>query len=150
MKTKSDIIIMIRFCFTNLDVGYSKMNCPAARSEQALVISHSCTSELCPPYSQQEPSQPPSAAAQGALALSRECLKGYGMGKSGGLLCFPLLWGLLGLSWEMKGQKGGRAEPKPGRVSGWEVEADPREAGTGNCRALLSSGWPQGLGMIVW
>lgn len=58
------------------------------------------------------------------------------MGKWGWLLCFPLA----GRSWEIKGQREGRAEPKLGSVPGWEVEADPREAGIGNCRDLWNSG----------
>lgn len=48
--------------------------------------------------------------------------------------------GSAGRSWEIKGQREGRAEPELGSVPGWEVEADPREAGIGNCRGLLSSG----------
>lgn len=99
---------MIRFCFTNLDVGYSKSKCPAARSEQALVTWHPCTSDLCPPYAQQEP---PQCCSPGWCGTELGMLEGWWMGKWGWLLCFPLVWGLLEGAGRSKGR--GKAELSP-------------------------------------
>lgn len=124
MKTKRDIIIVIRFCFTNLGGDYSKIKCPAARSEQALVICHSCTSDLCTPYSQLLPAgafpATSSAAAQGGLGLSWECLKGHWMGELGRLLCFSLVWALAGIELASVSHEGDeRAEGKAELSRNW-------------------------------
>lgn len=77
MKTKCDIIIMIRFCFSDLGEGHSKINSQQLR-EQVLVTAAPLLSFLIPSCSQQEIFQ-----AQGGLGRSWECSSTFWMGQSG-------------------------------------------------------------------
>lgn len=151
MKTKRDIIIVIRFCFTNLGGDYSKIKCPAARSEQALVICHSCTSDLCTPYFQLLPAGafPAQCCSSGWSGTKLGMLEGTLDGWVGAT---ALLFACVGSGWDWagfclprgrwKGRRKGRAKPKLDRISEWEVEADPREAGPDSlcCTSCRSRG----------